>query len=141
MVTSYPAISYPMHYTHTLSQEHASVSARTSISVLGNNVEHTMITVARAAADASNCLFLAAYVETGTLTALGVTRNQVFRLYAATTQIATVTGNVELQPFYMQAFRLPATTSSVDYKITVAQDWSGNTSSASCILGLIEVTF
>ena len=141
MVTSYPAISYPVHYRHTLSQTHASDSAYTTISYLGNNAEHTVLTVERAMADAKNGLFVAGYVVGGVVDVLSTVYPAVFRLRAGASQVDTVNITTNNGTAYMQAFVLPASTSNTDYKITVQQNRSGYTTVASCVLALLEVTF
>jgi len=129
------------NHTHTLSQEHASVSAETSISCLGDNNEHTVITVSRAAADASNGLFLAGYFEPGVITQLGNTYDMTFKIYAGVTLLASIVTDEANQPFYGQVFRLPGSTSSVAYKVTAQWDRSGQTTTAKCVLALLEVTY
>jgi len=129
------------NHTHTLSQEYASVSSETTVSVLGNDVEHEVITVSRAAADASNGLFLAGYFEPGVITQLGITYDMTFKIYAGATLLASIVTDEANQPFYGQVFRLPGSTSSVAYKVTAQWDRPGQTINAKCVLALLEVTF
>ena len=129
------------NHTHTLSQEFASDSAYTTISYLGDNSEHTVLTVARAMADASNALFVAGYVVGGVVDVLSTVYPAVFRIRAGASQVDTVNITTNAGTAYMQALVLPASTSSVDYKISVQQDRSGYTTTASCVLALLEVTF
>ena len=129
------------NHTHTLSQEYASVSSETTISVLGNDVEHEVITVSRAAADASNGLFLAGYFEPGVITQLGTTYDMTFKIYAGVTLLASIVTDEDHQPFYTQVFRLPGSTSSVAYKVTAQWDRPGQSATAKCVLALLEVTF
>jgi len=137
MVTSYPAITYPVHYTHALSQEHASQSGETSASVLGDNTEDTVITIARAASDSANVIFVA-----GSIRALNLSsQTAVAYLRAGATQLATVSFTTNTIAYLLTAIHLPGSKTSVDYKITIKWDRSGYTTAFYANLGIIEVTF
>ena len=125
------------NHTHTLSQAHASQSGETSTAVLGDNAEDTLITIARAASDSANVIFVA-----GSIRALNLSsQTAVAYLRAGATQLATVSFTANTVAYLLTAISLPGSTSSVDYKITVKWDHSGYTTAFYSNLGIIDVTF
>jgi hypothetical protein len=125
------------NHTHTLSQEAASQSGETTVTVLGDNTEDTVITIARAAAASSNVVFVAGSIRAQSISG----QTAIAYLRAGATQLATVTFTADTVAYFLQAIHLPGSTSSVDYKLTVKWDYSGQNSNFMGNLGITEVTF
>jgi hypothetical protein len=138
MVTSYPAISYPTHYRHTLSQvAHATSGYQTSVHT-AQDVEVTVATLSRAMAAPKNALVLTASVLAD---GAAGTYDHVWRIRTSggildTETISTNNGRDELSAFF-----LPGHTGETDYLLTVQVDHSGFSTSDSGTFFLTEVAF